>query len=82
MNQENGDLTYDSGEMADILNKHYASVFTTEDPNLPPSPPPATCPVMPNIYFSEYGVSEVLRRLKNSSSPGPDEVSQRVLKEE
>ena len=26
-------------------------------------------------------VTEVLKRIKNSSSPGPDEISQRVLKE-
>ena len=81
LNQEDGELCHDDQEMTEILNKHYAGVFTAEDPNLPPNPPTSTCPEMSDITFSQYGVTEVLRHLKNSSSPGPDEISQRVLKE-
>ena len=52
-----------------------------EDPNLPPDPPTVSCHNMPNIVFTPYMVLEVLKSLKNSSSPGPDEISKRVLKE-
>ena len=39
LNQNNGDLCYENKAMAEVLNNHYSRVFTTEDPNLPPSPP-------------------------------------------
>ena len=81
LNQENGELCHSNKEMAEILNKHYANVFTAEDPNLPADPPSHVCPEMPDINFTPYAVSEILKHLKNSSSPGPDEISQRVLKE-
>ena len=81
LHRGSGELSHDNNEMAELFNEHYIKVFTTEDPNLPTSPPSSQCPIMPDINFYPYRVSEVLRRLKNSSSPGPDEISQRVLKE-
>ena len=81
LSQESGELCSDDQEMAEILNKHYSNVFTTENPTLPPSPPSSSCPQMPDITFTQYGVTEVLKHLKNSTSPGPDGISQRVLKE-
>ena len=81
INQENGGLCHDNKEMAEELNKHYAKVFTEEDKNLPENPPCHDCPEMANIHFTPHTVEEVLKHLKNSSSPGPDEISQRVLKE-
>ena len=81
LNQGDGGLCDDSQEMAEMFNRHYAKVFTEEDANLPPNPPPIDCPEMSDIHFSPYMVTEVLKKLKNSSSPGPDEISQRVLKE-
>ena len=81
LKQENGELCYDDLAMSEILNNHYAKVFTSEDQTLPPSPPLSDCAVMQNIKFTPEMVIEVLKRIKNSSSPGPDEISQRVLKE-
>ena len=81
LKDEAGDLCYDSKGMAEAFNKHYTSVFTSEDPNLPPDPAPHICQEMADIRFTPYMVTEVLRHIKNSSSPGPDEISQRVLKE-
>ena len=81
LKKEDGDLCYDDKGMAEVLNKQYSSVFTDEDPNLPPNPPPKTCPNMSEIHFTPYMVTEVLKQIKNSSSPGPDEISQRILKE-
>ena len=81
INRENGGLCYNNKEMAEELNKHYAKVFTEEDENLPRNPPSHDCPEMADIHFTPQTVEEVLKHLKNSSSPGPDEISQRVLKE-
>ena len=67
--------------MAEALNKQYSKVFTTEDPNLPADPLSHNCPEMADIRFTPYAITEVLRHVKNSSSPGTDGISQRVLKE-
>ena len=79
--QEDGNMCGDSKKMAELLNAHYSRVFTTEDPNLPPDPVVSDCPRMANIVFTPKIVADILRSIKNSSSPGPDEISQRVLKE-
>ena len=67
--------------MANIFNKHYASVFTKEDPTLPSEQPPFDKPMMDDIQFSPSTIADILKHVKNSSSPGPDEISQRILKE-
>ena len=81
LRQENGDICADNKKMAELLNAHYSRVFTVEDPSLPPDPPVSECPKMANIDFSPRIVLDILKGIKNSSSPGPDGISQRVLKE-
>ena len=77
----NGDLCYDKKEMANKLNDHYSKVFTKEDPNTPAYPLSSDCPEMTNIHFAPSEIVEILKTMKNSSSPGPDLISQRALKE-
>ena len=81
LRNEDGDLCHDNKCMAEVLNKQYSKVFTTEDPNLPADPLSFSCPEMADIRFTPYMIAEVLRHVKNSSSPGTDGISQRVLKE-
>ena len=81
LKRDDGELCDDNKGMSEVLNQHYCNMFTSEDPLLPPDPPPHDCPHMPDVLFTPYAVEEVLKRLKNSSSPGPDEISQRALKE-
>ena len=79
--REDGSLCHDDKEMTEILNKHYASVFTKEDPHLPDKQPPCESPKMEDVKFNPSVIAEILKHMKNSSSPGPDEISQRIIKE-
>ena len=79
--REDGSLCHDDKEMTEILNNHYASVFTKEDPHLPNEQPPCESPKMEDVKFIPSMIAEILKHMKNSSSPGPDEISQRILKE-
>ena len=79
--RQDNSLCHEGKEMAETFNKHYASVFTKENPVLPSVEPPLSGPQMADIQFTPNIVAEVLKHVKNSSSPGPDEISQRILKE-
>ena len=78
---EDGELCYQEQEMAEALNAHYSKIFTVEEEELPSSPALQECAMMEDVTFYEKTVKETLQHMKNSASPGPDEVSQRVLKE-
>ena len=78
---ESGEICYQEKDMAEALNNHYATVFTVEDEELPPNPGNYESEEMEEISFESLEVMEVLLQLKNSASPGPDGLSQRVLKE-
>ena len=67
--------------MSNIFNKHYANVFTKEDPKLPNEQLPFGKPMMDDVQFLPSTIADILKHVKNSSSPGPDEISQRILKE-
>ena len=81
LKREDNSLCHEEKEMADIFNKHYVNVFTKEDPKIEDDQPPFDKPKMNDIQFTPSLVAEVLKHIKNSSSPGPDEISQRILKE-
>ena len=76
----NGKSITDSFDKAELLNKQFHSVFTSEDlsniPNMD-SPPYST---MPDISFSVDGISKLLSELDPSKSPGPDGISPIILK--
>ena len=84
LTNNNGTFTQDEHEMSNILNTFFASVFTTEDTC--DIPVPSAVQVDNNNFLTDISITEndVLKcidRLKPNTSPGPDTISSRVLKE-
>ena len=78
----NGKLVSDAKLKAGVLNEFFASVFTTEDVNEVPELDDRVQSVgLTDITISTRAVEEKLRGLKVLSSPGPDDLHPRVLKE-
>ena len=79
---QDGKLTNDDEEMAVILNKFFSSVFSDEGntpvPSLNNLP---TVTSLDNLAFTESKVKIKIDKLNPSSSPGPDGITARVLKE-
>ena len=83
LRDEHGCFTHDDNMKASILNKFFASVFTEEDVStIPQCTPPTTNPhVVDDLEITEDMVRTKLSMLKSTSSPGPDHIHPRVLKE-
>ena len=80
---ENGEYAYEDDEIADTLNKYFASVFTKENENrIDGSAHRQTnVALSDNFNFSEEAVFKVLDVINVNKTPGPDGISPRVLKE-
>ena len=93
MKDENGDIVMFRGKpvtkmisdnkgMADELNKTYAAVFTKDDPTKPipavKSKLSGNEPLV-TVEFTEKKVYEQLKKIRPSSSPGPDRMWPRLL---
>ena len=83
LRDEHGCLTHDDNMKASILNKFFASLFTEEDVStIAQCTPPTTNPhVVDDLELTEDMVRTKLSMLKSKSSPGPDHIHPRVLKE-
>ena len=69
-------------EKVDILNIFFTSVFTKEDLNdIPEFNANYNGHYIINIQFSEKNIEEILKALKVTKSPGPDNIHPRILKE-
>ncbi|VDM06115.1 unnamed protein product [Schistocephalus solidus] len=68
-------------EKAEYFPQFYRSVFTNEARFLRPSVdnPPTASTI--HILFSEFLIRRELKELKESKSPGPDELPPKLLKE-
>ena len=74
--------TDDDKTKADILEKHFSSVFTEEPGGEIPNPNPINIKEkMPELIINEEMVLKQLNSLKIDKSPGPDELHPRLLKE-
>ena len=73
-----GDNIFDSNEgKADILNKHFQTVFTLEDTSqLPPSP----YLQIDQLIINTPGLEKQLRKLKLNKAASPDQISPWLLK--
>lgn len=61
------------------MNEYFASVFTCENPwNIPTAPPAPYNTIAPIIIYPD-GAAGLIDRLKVSSSPGPDNISSKIL---
>ena len=78
----NGELIQDEAGIAEEFNGFFASVFTTEDvTNVPDVIPDPKVVKLTDITLMENEVYNILKKVKANSSPGPDGIHPRVLKE-
>ena len=75
-----GVKTDDPKEMANILNKYFASVFVEEDTENLPTISEANVEPLENIYFDQSKIKKKIEKLKDGSAPGPDGISVIFLK--
>lgn len=78
---ENGQMTHDKHEIAELLNKQFQSVFTEEDGDAPlPHMDSRTEASLSTLNIEEQAVLTHLSALSEYKSVGPDGVSPLVLK--
>ena len=80
LKNENGETVAEDGEMAEVLNTFFSSVFTRENGEPPPPTDEATVR-MGRAYITEWEVRKKIRRLRKEAAAGPDEIGPRVLQE-
>ncbi|MCP4268390.1 MAG: hypothetical protein GY777_22910, partial [Candidatus Brocadiaceae bacterium] len=81
---ENGEVTSDEAEMASILNKFFASVFTIESTHEIPQAQRLEIEeanYLRNIEFNEGDVLQIINKTKINKTPGPDKIAPKILKE-
>jgi len=79
---KDGDSLHSDPKMkADILNRQFASVFTTEGNTPLPTMSNRTTQTVESIHVSHNGVAKLLRNLKPHKATGPDGLPARLLKE-
>ena len=76
-----GILTRDDDSTAEAFNAFFASIFTAEPTDTLPTLLPRTNLELNDFPISVESVHKVIKRLSNHSSPGPDGVSNPLLKE-
>ena len=79
--KEDGSLTKDNQEKADIFNNFFSSVFTQENLNNMPTFEARTPNTISKVEISLQDMKDKLKSLNASKSPGPDGIHPRVLKE-
>ena len=77
--RDQGKTYTDDIHKANILNKQFGSVFTTDD-SLVPNSIFKPVNVMPDINIEVYGVKKLLSELNENKASGPDNVEAKFLK--
>ena len=77
-----GELAEGNCDKAEVLNKHFSSVFTREGNDELPDFSQQPCQgELLDITFTASEIDKKLLNLKISKSPGPDQIHPRLLKE-
>ena len=74
------DVTHAQGK-AEILSKHFESVFTAEDRDNLPDISTEQYPSMANFTITTQGIENLLKKVNPPKANGPDLISSRVLNE-
>jgi len=70
----------DSKEMAQIFNEYFATVFVSDNDNIPETLTDVDGPSIENIQVTKKDVIEKIDALKKTNSCGPDGITSHVLK--
>ena len=79
--KDRGFIHCDPRTKANILNRQFTSVFSTDDGSRLPDLPDVHHPVMEDITVCQNGVIKLLRNLKAFTASGPDDIPTKLLKE-
>ena len=79
LKSSSGALITDEKDMAEMLNKFFASVFTKEDISSILVRESETEIRLENVTFTTSKIREKIRALKNNSAPGPDSITVKLL---
>ena len=78
---DDGDTTYTKDEdIAELLNKQFSSVFSTDDGKTPKIKGEEAPPIN-ELRFTKNGIVKLLKELDPEKASGPDGISARLLKE-
>ena len=81
LRKEDGSLTDNDSDKADVLVNFFTSVFTKENDNPLPNIDVNPKSTLSMINITEEDMEKALKSLNNSKSPGPDEIHPAILKE-
>ena len=83
LKKTDGTLTNSEEEKADVLNRFFVSVFTSDDENVPSPHVPKKQNIEPltDLICTEEEVLTHLKNLNINKAPGPDNVHPHLLKE-
>ena len=79
--KDRGFIHCDPRTKANILNRQFTSVFSTDDGSRLPDLPDVHHPVMEDITVCQNGVIKLLRNLKAFTASGADDIPTKLLKE-
>lgn len=71
----------DDKAKAELLNEHYASIFTNEDKSNLPKKDTSSVPSIPNIQINTEGLVKLLNNINTRKANGPDGIPNVILKE-
>ena len=81
LKREDGTLTSNDAEKAELLNKQFTSVYTEEDiNNIPVSEPLPILSNLDHFEVQQHEVKKMLKALRTQKSCGPDKVHPYLLK--
>ena len=79
--KDNNSIRFSNVEKANILQKHFSSVFTREPDGDIPELEKRTTAQAPDIHVTIEMVSEQIKQLNQNKSFGPDNIHPRMLKD-